>query len=98
MATRIGSGRRKTKHKMRKPVRQKGKISLTRFFAEYDNGDRVVLKAEPAYQKGNYHGRFHGKSGIISGMKGRCYIVTINDQGKDKKVIVHPVHLIAVKK
>ncbi len=93
MVKRIGSPRRKTRHLLKKAIRQKGKISITNFFAEYNPGDKVALKAEPAYQKGFYHKRFHGKVATILSKKGKCYFVSINDQGKDKKLIVHPVHL-----
>ena len=93
MVKRIGGFRRKTRHKMSKPVRQKGKISLTKYFADYNEGDKVQLHAEPAVQKGMYFPRFHGKMGIISGKKGRCYEVEINDFNAKKTLIVHPVHL-----
>ena len=85
---------RRTKHKTRKSVREKGKISFTKFFAEYKIGDKVALKVDSSYQKGRYHPRFHGKICEVTGKKGRCYILEINDQGKKKSLIVHPVHLL----
>ena len=94
MTTRIGGFKRKTRHKLQKSVRQKGKISLKKYFQEFVEGDRCVLKAEPAVQKGMYFPRFHGKSGIISTKRGNCYEVEIKD-GKLKKIlVVHPVHLL----
>lgn len=93
MAKRIGTFRRKSRHKMKKSVQDKGKISLTKYFQKFDEGERVVLKAESAVQKGLYFPRFHGRSGIIKGMKGRCYEVLIKDINKEKILRVHPVHL-----
>ncbi len=93
MVTRTGSTRRKSRKKLTKTIRQRGKISLTRYFAEYKPGASVVLKAEPAVQKGMYHVRFHGKRGIIEGKQGDCYNVMIKDGSKQKTLIVHPVHL-----
>jgi large subunit ribosomal protein L21e len=93
MATRIGGFRRKTRHKLAKSRSQKGKISLTKYLQKLDIGQRVVLKAEPAVQKGMYFPRFHGLTGIVNGMKGRCYEVLIKDQNKPKTIIVHPVHI-----
>jgi len=93
MATRIGGFRRKTRDKLAKPQKQKGKMSLTKFFQKFNEGDKVYLKADPAYQKGMYFPRFHGKVGVLKGKKGRCYEVQIKDFGKDKTLIVHPVHL-----
>jgi large subunit ribosomal protein L21e len=51
------------------------------------------LCAEPAYQKGMYYPRFHGKSGIVSGMRGDCYEIVIKDSAKQKTLVVHPIHL-----
>lgn len=78
---------------MKKPVREKGKVSMTKYFQEFNEGDRVTLKAEPAVQKGMYCLRFHGKQGVIKKHIGRCYEVSIKDQCKEKTLIVHPVHL-----
>ena len=42
-------------------------------------GDEVILKLEPAVQKGMYFPRFHGKQGTIAAKKGNCYEVNIKD-------------------
>ncbi|MEA3430491.1 MAG: 50S ribosomal protein L21e [Nanoarchaeota archaeon] len=93
MVTRKGGARRKSRYKMKKPIRRKGKISITSYFQEFNKGDSVVLKAEPAVQKGMYCLRFHGRQGIVSKQIGKCYEVAIKDHDKAKTVIVHPVHL-----
>ena len=93
MVKRIGANRRKTRHKLSKNIRQRGKLSLTRFFQNFKEGEKVCLKAEPSVQKGSYFPRFHGKTGIIKGKTGRCYNVLIKDFKKQKTLIVHPVHL-----
>ncbi|MBW2996040.1 50S ribosomal protein L21e [Candidatus Woesearchaeota archaeon] len=90
---RIGTTRRKTRHKLSKTSRKKGKISLTAYFQKFEKGDKVVLIAEPAVQKGMYHPNYYGKMGTIKGKKGRCYEVAIKDKSKQKVLIVHPVHL-----
>ncbi len=93
MVTRIGGARRKTRHLFEKPRRQKGKLSIRRFLATYAPGDRVLLLAESAYQKGLYFRRYHGRIGIIEGPKGTCYEVRIQDGHAAKTLIIHPVHL-----
>jgi len=90
---RIGKGRRRTRHILQKSIREKGKISISRYFQMLNEGDKVVLKAEPAYQKGMYFPRFHGKSGEVMGKQGNCYFVKIKDKNKAKTLLVHPVHL-----
>lgn len=93
MVQRIGGGRRKTRLTYRKHIRSKGKLSISRFLQEFKHGDRVVLKTEPAYQKGMYFRRFHGRSGLVTKKIGECYEVEIVDGNKSKRLIVHPVHL-----
>lgn len=86
--------RRKTRKKMKKAVRERGKINITKFLAVYKEGDKVVLKADSSYHKGIYHPRFHGKIATVVGKSGRCYLVRMNDMGKRKVLIVHPAHLV----
>jgi len=59
----------------------------------FKEGAKVALNANPTVQKGMYHPRFHSKTGIIAGKRGECYEVLIKDNKKEKKVIVHPIHL-----
>ena len=93
MVKRLGGVRRKTRYKFKKHKRSRGKISFTRYFQSFNAGDRVYLSVESAVQKGMYHPRFMGRSGIIKSKRGKCYEVSINDIGKDKTLIIHPVHL-----
>ncbi|MFT4249851.1 MAG: 50S ribosomal protein L21e [Candidatus Woesearchaeota archaeon] len=93
MVQRTGGMRRKTRQKLSKNARTKGKISIRDSLQTFNTGDVVILKAEPAVQDGMYFPRFHGKQGVIKAEQGACYQVEILD-GKNKKiVIVHPVHL-----
>jgi len=93
MTKRIGGFRRKTRNKLKKSSRDKGKISITKYFQSFEIGDKVLLKAEPAVQKGMYFPRFHSKTGQVSGKKGVCYEVLIRDGKKEKTLIIHPIHL-----
>lgn len=93
MTKRLGGFRRKTRNKLKKNIRKKGKISLSNYFQTLNTGDKVLLKAEPAVQKGMYYPRFHGKIGTVKGKTKSCYKVEIKDGNKLKTLIVHPVHL-----
>ena len=90
---RIGGSRRKTRYKLKKDKRSRGKISLTRYLQRLEIGQKVTLSPEPAVQKGMYHSRFMEKTGIVTGMQGKCYKISINNLGKNKILIVHPGHL-----
>lgn len=93
MVMRNGGYRRKSRHKLSKGFRRRGKVSLSRYFQAFKAGDKVCLLAEPAVQKGLYHPRFHGRIGSVTESAGRCYKVKITDINKKKTLIVHPVHL-----
>ncbi len=92
MVRRLDGARKRSRHKMQKSRKAKGKVSVTRFFQEFKEGDKAVLNAEPAYQKGIYPLQFHGKTGTVKGKKGRCYRLDLKD-GKIKALVVHPIHL-----
>lgn len=93
MVKRTGGSRRKTRRKLAKNVRKKGKISIKNYLQEFKAGDAVLFKAEPAMQKGMYFRRFHGKSGKIIKKRGNCYEIKYKDDGKIKTIISHPIHL-----
>ncbi len=88
-----GGVRQRSRHKFSKNYRRKGKISIRDYFRDLKEGDRVVLKMEPAHQGGHYASRFHGLQGNVVSKQGSCYFVNIKDGGKHKSVLVHPVHL-----
>jgi len=90
---RKGGVRRKSRHKFRKNYKRRGKISVTDYLQEFNIGDKVILKAEPAVQKSLYAGRYHGSRGLIRNKRGACYEVGVKMGKKEKMFIVHPVHL-----
>src|SRR3989338_4857277 len=96
MVKHIGGSRRKSRYKLKKERRQKGKISVSRFMQSFKPGQRVHLIMESSLPKGSYHSRFIGNTGIIKGLRGKCYELVIGDKGKEKMLIVHPVHLKAM--
>lgn len=93
MVKRIGSRHRKTRHKFKLYYREQGKIPLSKYFQDFKDGDFVSLVIQANVQKGRFYRRFYGMSGIVTGKKGSCYEVTIQDGHKEKKLYVHPVHL-----
>ena len=82
---------------MKKHYRTRGKISISKFFANFTGGETVALTAEPAHQKGIYHLRFHGRTAVVKGKRGDCYEVELKDGKKSKLLIVHPIHLTKLK-
>ena len=97
MAKRAGGLRRKTRDILKKHYKNRGKISLTKYFQEFKQGDKVALKAEPGIQKGMYFRRYHGKQGVVVGKQGDCCKILIKDFNMKKTLIVHPIHLKLLK-
>lgn len=93
MTNRVGSFLRKTRQKMRLGYKEKGKISLSRYFQEFNEGDKVALKNHPCVLKGRFFPRFHGITGTVAEKRGNCYAIIIHDHNKQKKLFVHPIHL-----
>jgi large subunit ribosomal protein L21e len=90
---RIGGYRRRTRYKISKTVRDKGKLSFTKYFQTLKEGDKVQLSLEASIHKGIFHPRYNGKVGVVLNKDGECYNVLIKDIKKEKVVLVHPIHL-----
>ena len=73
--------------------RQRGKLPLSQYFQEFQEGDHVNLKINSSVQTGQFFPRFHGMTGVVTGKRGFCYQIKIFDQDKEKKLFVHPIHL-----
>ncbi|MCA9486319.1 50S ribosomal protein L21e [Candidatus Woesearchaeota archaeon] len=93
---RIGGFRRKSRYKMQKKVSEMGKVPIGRFLQEFEEGQKVLLKAYPSYHKGLFCLRFYGRIADVTGKQGDCYKVSLRDGGKQKTFVVHPVHMLKV--
>lgn len=93
MVQRTGGLRRKTRSKLKKNVRMKGKISIRNYLQSFETNDKVALVMEPSLHMGIYHPRFQGDIGVVVGKQGTCYRIRIIDGKMEKFFIVHPVHL-----
>jgi large subunit ribosomal protein L21e len=82
--------------KLRKKIRTKGKLQLSRYFQELKEGDIVSVIKEPAVSS-NFPLRLQGRTGEIESKRGKAYIVKINDQNKPKKFLIEPIHLKKLK-
>src|SRR3989338_3957703 len=93
MAKRIGSRRRKTRYLFKLNVRERGKIGLSRYFAQLLEGDKVNLKINSNVKEGQFFSRFYGRTGTVTGVKkGTCYEIKIRDGNAEKTLFVHPIH------
>lgn len=96
MAKRKGGSRHSTRDKFSRCRRDKGKISISRALQIFKIGDKVSLSADGSVQKGIYYPRFHGRAGIVIGIRGTNYEVAVKDIHKMKTIVVSPSHLVRI--
>lgn len=75
-----------------KTPRQKGKLSLSRYFQEFKAGDSVAVVRELSIPF-SYSTRLQGRTGKIIEKKGNSYYVQIKDLNKPKKYFIKAIHL-----
>lgn len=80
----------------RKPVREKGKVSFTRFFQKFVPGERVAVVRELSLKFG-YPKRLQGRTGKVIGKRGFAYEIEIKDIKKPKRYLIKPIHLKKIK-
>ncbi len=86
--------RHRTRKLMRKNVREKGGVPpLSLLMIEYKPGDKVNIIINPAIHKGMPHRRYHGRTGVVVGKRGKSYVVELEVGSKKKTLFVRPEHL-----
>lgn len=93
MTTRVGRFRARTRKKLRKKARTKGKVSTSKLMQSFKIGDKVIIKQEPAVHKAMPHPKFKNRTGTIIRKQGKAYVVQFKDGGKTKQALAAPVHL-----
>jgi len=76
----------------RKSPRTKGKISFTKFFQKFNEGDSVAVVRELS-KKFGYSKRLQGRTGKIVKKRGTAYEIEIKDLNKQKTFMIQPIHL-----
>lgn len=82
-----------TREKLSNKPRDRGISPPQRAVQEFEDGQKVHLKIDPSSPKGRFHPRFDGRTGEVAGKQGRAFKVLINDQGKEKTLLVRPEHM-----
>lgn len=79
-----------------KKVRQKGKLKLSEYYKELNNGDRVAVVAEKSVRKG-FPSKIQGCTGEVVESRGSHKLVKLKDKNATKTFIIHPIHLRRIK-
>ncbi len=75
-----------------KSQRQKGKLSLQKYFQAFKAGDSVAVTKELSMPF-SYSHRLQGRTGKVIAKRGSAYEVLIADLGKPKSYLLRPIHL-----
>jgi len=78
---------------MSKRVREKGLGSLSQVLVDFEAGQRVDIVIDSGFHKGMPHRRYQGKTGIVTGLRGRAVLVDVNLGNATKSLIVRREHL-----
>ncbi|MBT3940667.1 50S ribosomal protein L21e [Candidatus Woesearchaeota archaeon] len=93
MVQRTGGSRYKTRHKLQKKARDRGKLPITKILRTFDIGERVRIMQESSQHSAMPHPRFKNLVGTVKKMQGKAYLVQIKDIRKIKHVLAKAVHL-----
>ena len=80
----------------RKPVRERGKLQLSRYFQELKEGDFVAISRERTIAS-VFPKRLQGITGVVEGRRGKAYMIKIKDGNKEKELLIEPIHLKKIK-
>jgi len=75
-----------------KKIRAKGKLKLSSYFKNIEDGERVAVVDERGVRM-SFPARLRGMSGKVKCSRGKFKEVEIKDGDKLKTFIIHPVHL-----
>jgi large subunit ribosomal protein L21e len=75
--------------------RDRGKLSFSRYFQKFKEGDFVAIARELSVIFG-YSKRTQGRTGRVLGKRGSAYEVLVKDLNKPKKYLIKPIHLVKI--
>ena len=80
----------------RKTVKEKGKLSLSKYFQEFKVGDKVAIIRDQALNPG-FPERIQGRTGTVIGTRGKAHLIKLNEGNAVKVHIIRPLHLKKLK-
>ncbi|MFW9974397.1 MAG: 50S ribosomal protein L21e [Candidatus Thorarchaeota archaeon] len=85
--------RSRTRGLMSKRVRQRGLSSPSKVLVDYEVGQRVDVVIDSGFHKGMPHKRYHGRTGVVTGLRGRAVVVDVGIGKATRTLIVRREHL-----
>ena len=85
--------RARTRSLMSKKVRKRGISPLSSVLVDYEVGQRVDSVINHSVHKGMPHRRYHGRTGVVTDLRGRGVVVDVSLGKATKTLIIRPEHL-----
>ena len=85
--------RSRSRKKMTKRARDRGKVPITKYLQNFEIGEKAAMVIEPTAYKGGPHHKFHGLTGTITGKQGNAYKLKVKDGNMEKIILAKPEHL-----
>ncbi|MFP3190441.1 MAG: 50S ribosomal protein L21e [Thermoproteota archaeon] len=73
---------------------RRARKGLSQYMIDYDIGERVIININPIRIETAPHKRYQGKVGVITGKRGKAYIVELMLGSKVKKIITTKEHIV----
>ena len=93
MVVRSKGFRSKTRHKLSKHPRTRGKPPVTHSLRDYPPGTKVAITINASVHKGMPHPRFQGLTGNVIERRGDAFVIELFSKNKLKTIIARPEHL-----
>ncbi len=93
MTQRTGGFRKKSRHKLKKSPRNRGKVNINLALQQFKRDDRVQIIQEPAIHKGMPMPKYKNKVGKVIKKQGKAYVIEVKDFNKKKHIIANAIHL-----
>jgi large subunit ribosomal protein L21e len=86
-----------TRKKFTKNVRDRGNPPISHMLQKFEVGQKANIVIDPSVQKGQPHHRFHGLTGVVTGMQGEAFTMKVKVGNALKDIVIRPEHMTMVK-
>ncbi len=96
----MASKKAKGTHAKTRNLRGRGsasKVSVNTLLRQIPIGQSVQVTVDSSIHSGQPFRRFQGKTGIVSGKRGTCYIVQVYQGNQACEVVLNPAHLTIIR-
>lgn len=74
-------------------MRQRGLASPSKVLVDYEEGMNVDIVIDSGFHRGMPHRRYHGRTGVVTGLRGRAVVVDVGLGKATKTLIIRREHL-----